>query len=340
MKKAKKNILLVLCALLLAGGTILTTVAYLTDEDEVINTFTVGRLGITLDEAPVNEDGQTTDKAAERVTANKYHLVPGLTYEKDPTIHVEAGSEDAYIFVKVENGIAQFEAESGEAEGGYKTIAEQITANGWSALEGVENVFYRTYTQGDKSDMVVFTQFKIDGMADTVDGWDEVVADNAETEEDEATNKIVVTGYAVQKAGFGSAADAWNATFASGEGAGAPDYGTEITDSMVSGTSGFYGTYENGCWTYGTNWKPGQNTRFVYLGLNKLNAGDVVTVQLVGDVPENVSVKLWESRGSVICTALGNNTYQCTITGDTKGKNYQVETDKPANVKVWLKRAQ
>ena len=42
MKKAKKILALLLCAVLLVGATIAGTVAYLTDEKAVVNTFTVG----------------------------------------------------------------------------------------------------------------------------------------------------------------------------------------------------------------------------------------------------------------------------------------------------------
>lgn len=52
------------------------------------------------------------------------------------TIHVDAVSEDSYIFVKVENGIAVYEAASSAEKDGYKTIADQLKANGWTALAG------------------------------------------------------------------------------------------------------------------------------------------------------------------------------------------------------------
>ena len=75
MKKAKKVLVLLLCAVLLVGASIAGTVAYLTDTDNVVeNTFTVGKVVIDLDEAKVNEygvkDGDT------RVKANSYTLVP------------------------------------------------------------------------------------------------------------------------------------------------------------------------------------------------------------------------------------------------------------------------
>ena len=56
MKKAKKALALVLCAVLLVAGSVMGTMAYLTSKDEVVNTFTVGKVGITLDEEDVDDD--------------------------------------------------------------------------------------------------------------------------------------------------------------------------------------------------------------------------------------------------------------------------------------------
>ena len=87
MKKKTKALMLVLCAVLLVTASVLGTMAYLTSTDEVVNTFTVGQVAITLDEAKVNPDG-TAVTPAERVKANAYHLLPGHAYTKDPTVHV------------------------------------------------------------------------------------------------------------------------------------------------------------------------------------------------------------------------------------------------------------
>ena len=82
--------------------------AYLTSKDQAVNTFTVGKVHIELDEAKVNEDGKklnTDNKVyeeeggtlADRVTANTYKLIPGRTYTKDPTVWVKVDSEPSYI---------------------------------------------------------------------------------------------------------------------------------------------------------------------------------------------------------------------------------------------------
>ena len=195
MKKKTKALMLVLCAVLLVTASVLGTMAYLTSTDQVVNTFTVGKVAITLDEAKVDPDGTPVAGAA-RVKGNAYHLLPGHTYTKDPTVHVQANSEDSFIFVKVENGIASYEAGT--------TIAEQIAANGWQPLTGVANVYYKEYTKSAEiTNLPVFVHFTIADRANAADGWNNF---SAET-------KVTVTAYAVQHDGFASAAAAWGETF-------------------------------------------------------------------------------------------------------------------------------
>ena len=96
MKTKSKALLLTLCAVLLVAASMLGTMAYLTSTDEVENTFTVGQVKITLDEAQVTPDGKPVEGAA-RVKANSYKLLPGHTYTKDPTVTVKKGSESSYV---------------------------------------------------------------------------------------------------------------------------------------------------------------------------------------------------------------------------------------------------
>lgn len=100
MKTKSKALLLTLCAVLLVAASVLGTMAYLTSTDEVNNTFTVGSVAITLDEAEVDENGTPVEPAA-RVKSNEYKLMPGHTYTKDPTVTVEKGSESSYVRMKV-----------------------------------------------------------------------------------------------------------------------------------------------------------------------------------------------------------------------------------------------
>ena len=94
-RKMRKALLVTCCALALVAISVGATLAYLTDNESVTNTFTVGRVGISLDEAPVNTAGQEIDGA--RRQNNEYHLIPGQTYTKDPKVTLDANSESSYI---------------------------------------------------------------------------------------------------------------------------------------------------------------------------------------------------------------------------------------------------
>lgn len=199
----KKKILVACLCVALAVLTVAgTTLAYLTSQDKVTNTFTVGNVKITLDEKDTDNDSNVDDNVTVngvvRDKANAYILMPGKKYEKDPIVHVDPVSEDSWIFVKVENGISAFEATT--AEDGYKTIADQITANGWTELTGVNGVYYKNYAKStDGANLPVFQEFQISDTANDMTGWSTIGA----------SNNIVVTAYAIQKEGFTTAAAAW-----------------------------------------------------------------------------------------------------------------------------------
>ena len=203
MKTRSKALLLILCAMLLLIASALGTVAYLTVQDTVTNTFSVGQVNITLiNEGSAGKRSVRARSTGAPVDENDHILMPGHTYTKDHTIHVDAVSEDSYIFVKVENGIASYEAASSAEEGGYRTIADQITANGWTALESAADVYYREYAKSSAgSDFAVFGTFKIADNANDAESWGSCDA------------QVAVTAYAVQKDGFDTASAAWMATF-------------------------------------------------------------------------------------------------------------------------------
>lgn len=188
MKTKTKALALALCAVLLVVSTVFVTMAYLTSKTDVVkNTFTVGQVTITLDEADVNNDGTYVSNKDARVDANEYKLIPGHTYIKDPTIHVADDSEECWLFVKVENGLANAEAE------GATSIASQMAAKGWTKVDGTDVYAYAT-KQVAGADVVVFDTFKIAGTTD-VSQYEDA--------------EIVVTAYAIQADGFATAAAAW-----------------------------------------------------------------------------------------------------------------------------------
>ncbi len=219
MKSKHKALLMAMCVVLLVAASVFGTIAYLTDTEAVTNTFTVGQISMSMDEAKVNVAGQklnnedevwkTGDAYADRVVENEYHLLPGQTYSKDPIIHVDADSEDSYIFIKVDNnGIEAIEETTA-----YTSVSAQILANGWIwwKKEGNVHYFYQKYTKGqDDKELEVFKQFKV---GDDVTNKQLKVFYDAATENNGQAKAVIVTAYAVQKAGFTDHADAWNATF-------------------------------------------------------------------------------------------------------------------------------
>lgn len=85
----KKITALALVVAILAIAIIGGTLAYFTDTTETAkNEFTVGNVDITLSE-PNWKGGTPT-------------LMPGTTYAKDPTVTVETGSQDCWVFMEVE----------------------------------------------------------------------------------------------------------------------------------------------------------------------------------------------------------------------------------------------
>lgn len=102
----KKSILVAgLSVMIIASMAIAGTLAYFTDKKTATNTFTVGNVVITLDEAKVekgNGDTWIATPGADRVTENTYTGVyPGAELPKDPTVTVGANSSDTYVRVKV-----------------------------------------------------------------------------------------------------------------------------------------------------------------------------------------------------------------------------------------------
>lgn len=220
MNKKLRRILLTVCsAALLVCVTVGATVAYLTSSATVTNSFVVGKVTIALDEAKVDTAGEYVTDVKNRTTSNKYHLYPAHPYIKDPTIHVDPNSEDCWLFVKVENGIAAIEDDE-------NTIASQMSDNGWVQVS--RNV-YAYHKENDKkispaettntpvkagTDVKVFDSFKINKNViggPTPTGDDAVVDPNALYLGDYVDAEIKVTAYAIQADGFDSAEAAWTA---------------------------------------------------------------------------------------------------------------------------------
>lgn len=189
MKTKMKALTLVLCAVMLVATTVFATVAFLTSTTATVeNTFTVGNVTITLDEAKVDEYG-VADNSVARVTANTYKLIPGHSYTKDPIIHVGSTSEDCWLFVKLYNGLQPIIAAT--------TIEEQMQAGGWSVIDATNNIWAYNTKVSANTNVEVFESFKIKETETNLSNYE--------------GKTITVQAYAVQADGFGTAAAAWEA---------------------------------------------------------------------------------------------------------------------------------
>lgn len=185
MKNAKKILALLMCAVLLVGASIAGTVAYLTSQDTVTNTFTVGKVEIKLEEYDVDEQSGKKNATVVEGLAN-LELVPGREIEKNPFITVDANSETCWLFVKIVNGL------------GDAVTINGLTENGWTAVTGHEGYYQYEYAVGANTVVPVFNSVTC-GTGNTYDTLNDI-----------STKNIVVTAYAVQSEGVSQDA-AWTA---------------------------------------------------------------------------------------------------------------------------------
>lgn len=213
----KKRSLLVLCSLLLlAAVSAMGTLAYLTDTDHAVNTFTVGQVDITLDEAAVDKNGELIldeeGNPVERVKGNEYHLIPGQTYIKDPTVTVKADSEESYIRMKVTiNCLAEldtiFAPEGADLTAVFGGYDPEIWIYAGEVRDADANTItyefrYKEVVEGGEEDVVLeplFVTFTLPG---------EITGEELKTIQDLT---ITVYGHAIQAAGFTEEDTAWAA---------------------------------------------------------------------------------------------------------------------------------
>ncbi len=170
MKKKLTAVSLVVA--LLAIAIIGTSLAYFTDDDEATNTFTVGNVKIELAE-------EKWDEAVDN--SENENMYPGQTIDKDPVV-TNIGKNPAFIRISVTN-LDQF----GED-------AMIVYATGGEAGELGENWV-------DGEDGYYYYLLPLDPEAST-SALFETITLPVSIENDEETEDIVVTAYAVQAQGI------------------------------------------------------------------------------------------------------------------------------------------
>ena len=211
MKTKSKALLLTLCAVLLVAASVMGTMAYLTSTDKVENTFTVGNVKITLDEAKVDTDGTPVTPAA-RVKANSYKLLPGHTYNKDPMVTVLSGSEASYIKMTVTFSKASaLDAIFAPTGADLTSIFNGYDSANWSYKGNTKDAgadtrtyefWYKETVGAPNADVALDALF------------DSITVPGTITNEQLATIEgmtITVNAYAIQADGFANAEAAWAA---------------------------------------------------------------------------------------------------------------------------------
>lgn len=174
---ATKTLIVALAVMLVVGCAVGGTLAWLTDTTgPVVNTFTVGNIDIDLAET-------TTD----------YKMVPGATISKDPKVTVKSGSEACWLFVQVT-----------ESDNLGSFISYTVDSN-WTALSGVSGVYYREVAAATADvEFSVLTNNQVTVKNSVTKDMMDAITNQSATDP-----TLTFKAYAVQKAGFDTAADAW-----------------------------------------------------------------------------------------------------------------------------------
>lgn len=171
----KKILITIVATVLVCACIVGGTFAWLMDKtDAVKNTFTVGKIDISLSEN----------------TGTNYKIVPGVNIDKDPAVKFEADSEACWLFVKID-----------EADWSDKltyTLDNSVVT--WTELTTDSGIWYVKLTEAQAKAGTVYNilankQIEVD---------DEIV--NGEIK---GQPTLTFTAYAIQSEGFADAATAW-----------------------------------------------------------------------------------------------------------------------------------
>lgn len=170
MKSKTRSILTVCLALALVASAVLGTIAYMTAQDSKTNTFTVGSFNKPTD--PDHPEQTLDSYLIEPSWVENSKLVPGGSVAKDPKVGIGAGSEDAYIYVYVDNTTL--------TDAGKKLVTFTLN-EGWTAVAGhavagdapntyVSGLFkYNTKLTGGDWTSNVFTKVDVSADANITD---------------------------------------------------------------------------------------------------------------------------------------------------------------------------
>ena len=132
MKTKTRSILTVCLALAPVATAVMGTIAYMTATASKENTFTVGSFNKPTDPDNTTQtlDSYILEKKWDAATEHK--LVPGSSLDKDPKVGIGKNSEEAWVYVYVDNKVLK-----DTAGGKYVTFTLN---DGWEAVTGTEPI--------------------------------------------------------------------------------------------------------------------------------------------------------------------------------------------------------
>lgn len=185
-----------LCGLLCAATAVGGTLAYLTDRENITNTFTVG--SVKIEESEPNYDPDPDDEIT-------HDIVPNEEIEKDPQLK-NVGRNDAFVYMQVTIPVAEVITadEDGKVLNNGQAVATELFSmndlvlsgssedGGWYLMEKAANedgdmVYTYLYDQILKPEDSTKPLFTSVTFVNLVEG-----------QLDEETIKIPVTSYAIQ----------------------------------------------------------------------------------------------------------------------------------------------
>lgn len=193
---------MLLSVVIIIGGAISGSVAWLVDTSSSSTAvFTVGQVKMYVGST---EEPMLFSRLA-KAEDNTLRMVPGSTLTiNDPPVTILAGSEDCYLFVKIDENTGDLPTDDFQAHLSYQIV------DGWTAAKGEtipDGVYYRVVERMDEDQ--TFTIVQDHHVKVSMDITNEMMDKLIETGN---TPTLTFTAYAVQLSGGDqqfSVADAW-----------------------------------------------------------------------------------------------------------------------------------
>lgn len=174
MSRTRIALFIIAAICIFAIGVGSTLAVFTALSEPVINTFTVGKVEIALTET----------------TGESYYMTPGATVAKDPKVTVKGGSEDCWLFVKVDRSAS------------LDSYISYELSEGWVALHSQSGVYYRQVEKSSADTELYVLKNNSFTVKDSLDKTHMASITEAQ--------KLTFTAYAIQSLGVDTAEAAWH----------------------------------------------------------------------------------------------------------------------------------